>query len=414
MTGREAAAYLEVKRETLYAYVSRGLLRGVPAERGRERLYLREDIERLKARHDARSGHGPVAASALRWGEPVLETAISSIRADGHTYRGRSALELAKTCSFEEVAELLWGSPGNADIWCLINPEISVSLYKLASLVPRGAGPLTALSIAVPALAATDPTRFDMVSVSTDPRSYAFVVEVSRARNLIRDMAVLAGLSRGKEEVARALEGRCVAEKLLLSLGGRPSKKAVDAMDTALVLMADHELNASSFAVRIAASAGADLYACASAGLATLSGPKHGGECNRIEALVAEAGRPERAARVIHERAQRGDTIPGFGHPLYPNGDPRTTLLLEAAVAIAPRSVALRTLLALVTAMREAGHEPPTVDAGLVGLSFALGLPQGSAAAIFAIGRAAGWIAHALEQRAAGFLLRPRARYVGP
>jgi citrate synthase len=214
--------------------------------------------------------------------------------------------------------------------------------------------------------------------------------------------------------VERAIEQPTLARVLLVSLGARPTARNERAMNRALVLLADHELNASSFTARVAASAGADLYACVSAGLATLSGPRHGGIGARVEALLAEVGRPERARLVIQDRAQRGDEIPGFGHPLYPDGDPRAPPLLESAAALAPRSLALRTLFALVQAMREAGRPLPTVDVALAAIGSALGLSRGAAVAIFAVGRTAGWIAHAFEQREAGYLLRPRARYVGP
>ncbi|MDC0676049.1 helix-turn-helix domain-containing protein, partial [Nannocystis radixulma] len=119
VSGKEAAALLGVKRETLYAYASRGLVRSEPGGAGRERRYSRDDLERLKARRDARSGHGPVAAGALRWGEPVLESALTAIEAAGPRYRGRPAVELAEATSFEAVAELLWSGvlPEQAPRW---------------------------------------------------------------------------------------------------------------------------------------------------------------------------------------------------------------------------------------------------------------------------------------------------------
>jgi citrate synthase len=185
-------------------------------------------------------------------------------------------------------------------------------------------------------------------------------------------------------------------------------------VDRALILLADHELNPSSFTVRVAASTRADLYACTSAGLAAISGPRHGGNCDRVEALVAEVGRPEQAHRALVERSRRGEPVHGFGHPLYPDGDPRTAPLLRAALELAPRRTSVRTVAAIIEAMEDLGREPATVDLGLVALAHALGLPPGSAAGMFAVGRAAGWAAHVFEQRAQGFILRPRARYVGP
>jgi len=182
---------------------------------------------------------------------------------------------------------------------------------------------------------------------------------------------------------------------------------------SALVLCADHELNASAFASRVAASTGADIYACVSAALSALSGPRHGGAANRVEALVQEIGEPEAARRVVNERASRGDPVEGFGHPLYPGGDPRGQVLLELASALAPRAEGVRTCLALVDAMDRDGRGGVTLDAGLVALAAALGLPAGSAVGVFAVARSAGWIAHAVEQYEAGYLVRPRARYLG-
>jgi citrate synthase len=416
VTGAEAAALLGVKRETLYAYASRGLLRGMPGEKGRARLYLRADIERLKARHDARAGHGPAAAGALRWGEPVLESALTAIGPRGPVYRGHEAVALAlRDVPFEAVAELLWTGelPAERAAASARPGRLPVRAAKLAALLPGDTPPVAALALAVPALGAHDATRH-VAATTGEGRIPTGEAERARARALVRTMAALVGLGRDPRHVAAALEAEGAAQRMLLALGVNPTKKAERIVDRALVISADHELNASTFTVRVAASTGADLYACVSAGLAALSGPRHGGETARFEALVAEAGRPERAAAAVHERMRRGEPIAGFGHRLYPDGDPRSLALLDTARAAAPQSAALRTVLAIVEALRDAGHEPPTLDVGLVAVSAALGLPPGSAAALFAVGRAAGWIAHTFEQREAGFMLRPRARYTGP
>jgi citrate synthase len=174
----------------------------------------------------------------------------------------------------------------------------------------------------------------------------------------------------------------------------------------ALVLLADHELNASTFAVRVVASTGASLGAAVAGGLAALSGPRHGAATAQVEALFDEVERRGDAARVVAERLQRGEYLPGFGHPLYREGDPRGRALIEAL----PSGGLLAEIAAAVDAL---GGWRPNVDFALVALRRALALPRGAALALFAIGRSAGWIAHALEQQQGGRLIRPRARYVG-
>lgn len=410
LDARQAAELLGVKPATLYAYVSRGLLSSVAAVRGRGHRYARSEVMRLKGRAEARSGHGPVAAAALDFGEPVLETAVSAVDAQGPRYRGLSAVELAqKGVPFESVAELLWSGslPATPPQWAT---DPSLSAARILPLIPRGTAPLAALALLVPALALRDPARF-----ATPPET-----EKERARQLLIQLA--AGLALGGDSDAQrfssALSAPSIAAAVALALGkGRrnlATGELLPAINQALVIIADHELNMSTFAARVAASAGADLYACFSAALAALSGPRHGGACDRVEALVAEAARSREPAVVISDRMRRGETVPGFGHPLYPEGDPRTPPLIELAQRLGGKRSGVDTLLALVAAMTAAGYPPPSVDFGLVALTLALGLPSGSAACLFAIGRSAGWVAHILEQRQSPVGLRPRARYVGP
>ncbi|HVE83543.1 MAG TPA: citrate/2-methylcitrate synthase [Myxococcales bacterium] len=405
VSARQAAKLLGIKLGSLYAYVSRGLVRSVSGEGRKARLYVRSDLERLRARRDAHRGHAPVAAGALRWGEPVLDSAISGIDGAGPLYRGHRAVRLAvEGTPFEPVAELLWTGtlPAPAPEWP--RPERPLDLRRLAELLPDGSPPVAVMAAMAPLLAVADAGRFGAAADA----------ELHRARRLIRHLAASFALPRAPARAAEALAAPSISAAVCLALGLPRRAAAREAVDRALVLCADHELTASTFAARIAASAGCDLYACTQAALAVVQGPEHGGACDRIDALVAEAGRPERAAATVRDRARRGEALPGFNHRLYPRGDPRGPPLLAAAEALAPRSPGVRTMAALVEAMRALGHPGPSVDAGLVALAAALGLPAGSAVGLFALGRSAGWIAHALEQRAAGFMLRPRARYVGP
>jgi len=401
VSAREAAALLEIKLPTLYAYVSRGQLQSSPGARGPARLYRRDEVERLRARHRARAGHGAVAAGALRFGEPALDSAITEISPAGPRYRGHLATQLAQRgIKFEAVAELLWrGEHGNDVHW---EPsDIAFPVSRLAPLVPAGAPPSAALPLVVASAAIRDRARFDPT----------LDAELSRARALIRRMAASLALGGAPGRVRRALAAKTVAGAVAVALGAAERTAAVRRLDELLVLSADHELNASSFAARVAASTGADLYACVGAALGALSGPLHGGACDRVEAFIAEAGDPLRAAAVVYERTRRGDAVPGFGMPLYPDGDPRAAFVLAR---IRSRAKPVRTALALAEAMQRSKRQRPTIDFALVTAAHALDLPPGAASAIFAVGRAAGWIAHVLEQRQAGYLMRPRAKYVGP
>jgi citrate synthase len=403
MSTNEATQLLGVKRETLYAYASRGLVRSAAGASQRARVYNRDDVDRLRARSQARAGHGPVAASALRWGEPVLETRIGSITREGPLYRGKSAVELARDgASFEDVCALLWGAPFRPE-QDLDARRLGAPVAHLRALLRPRAEPFDGMLVTAGVLAAAEQHAEPSLEMAR-----------SRAAALMRRLVAACGLVDGADAVNASLEAATTARALLVALGGRTTASSISAMTEALVLAADHELNPSTFAARVAASAGASLPACTMAALAAASGSLHGAATARVEAFVTEVARPERAAAAVGERLARGDSVPGFGHPGYPEGDPRGARLLEVAQRIGAKSRGVRILTSVVNAMELVARERPTVDVGLVALSAALGLPRGAPLAIFACGRVAGWIAHALEQRAAGFILRPRARYIGP
>jgi len=339
-----------------------------------------------------------VAAGALDWGEPVLESAITAVGPLGPYYRGQSAHELAGSAGFESVAELLWtgARPDDATTW-----ERTFVPSKWLAALPAEVSPLRMLAAAVPMMAAHDPAPPE----ETD--------ELPRARRLVRRLAACLALRAEGARARVALEAASIAETLAIAFDAAPNPdSAIALIDRILVLCADHELNPSTFAARIAASTGADLHACVAAALATLSGPRHGGASERVEAVVQDVDSPRRASGWVRERIRRGQGIPGFGHRLYPEGDPRVAPIVDAlGRADAP---ALRTLQALRRAVEEQAGLSPNLDFALVAGAAAMGLPPGTAGALFAVGRSAGWIAHALEQRAAGYLIRPRARYNGP
>ncbi len=185
-----------------------------------------------------------------------------------------------------------------------------------------------------------------------------------------------------------------------------------DLIRRVLVLLADHELNASAFVARCVASTGATPYAVVSAALGALSGRRHGGQSARAEALFLEIGDSADPMPGMAARLARGDDLPGLGHPLYPDGDPRARAIIEAIARARPASGAR--IAAAALAAKQLTGQHPNVDFALGAAVTALGLPDGSALALFLVGRTVGWIAHAIEQYESGVLIRPRARYTGP
>jgi citrate synthase len=370
ITAEAALGRLGIARQTLYAYVSRGLVRTRPAERDpRRSLYDPRSIDALLERRHRGRARQAVAASTIDFGEPVLASRITRIANGGLLYRGRDAIELATTATLEEVAALLWEAP--------IFPPLRASGFVPAE--PRS--PIARCLRRVASL--------------TGPAIWA-----RGAAALHADAAAL--LRRIAEAACNARAGGAVHTAMARAWG--VDAAGADLIRRALVLCADHELNASAFAVRVVASTGAALPACLLAGLAALSGPLHGGMTERIGALLAEPGMLADPRSALAARLDRGERLPGFGHRLYLDGDPRATALL-AALDPGPW---WRDMFA---AAEEMTGQRPNIDTALVALERTLHLPEGSALAIFAAGRTAGWIAHALEQRQDGRLIRPRASY---
>ncbi|MDQ7972077.1 MAG: citrate synthase [Rhodocyclaceae bacterium] len=368
----DALALLKVRPQTLYANVSRGRIR-TRTDRGdpRRSLYHRDDVQRLATRREGRRSSAVLAGEAIRWGEPVLASGISTVVDGRLCYRGQDASALAQQATLEEVAALLWDGPVDG-------------FAATAGAVLPAAGPLAAALQALAARAATDPPA----------RGRARAALLGEARSLMGTLAdAMAGPATGEHLHQR-----------LAAAWGRP--RSADLLRRALVLLADHELNASTFAARVTASTGASLAACLLSGLATLTGPLHGGAAAAVRALVQASAR-EGADAALREWLALGRTPAAFGHPLYPQGDVRGQALLahfEPPAAF--------------VALREAGErllgEPPNIDFALAALADARRLPPEAPLVLFALGRAVGWIAHALEQQATGTLIRPRARYVGP
>jgi citrate synthase len=380
LTTVQAVAALGVSRQTLYAYTSRGLVRAVadPSD-PRRSLYDPGDVRTLKERKARGRSRREVAASTINWGDPVLPSAITRIVDGKLLYRGHDAIDLSRTSTLEDVAALLWNSGP------LSGPVASAEPASAA--VTRVAG---------------QPGQRCIEAIALMTGSGAWSVSPERAlpdavRLLQQIAAAAAGLNRYSEVTP-------VHELLARSWG--KGRHVADLVRRALVLCADHELNASTYAARVIASTRASLGASVLGGLCALSGPLHGGATDAVRALLSDQSMVSTPEDALAARIAGGDRIPGFGHRLYPKGDPRAAELI-AALSLAPR------WRRVVDAAIRATGTWPNIDFALVLLEKQLRLPLGAAFGMFATGRVAGWIAHALEQWSEGKLIRPRAAYVG-
>ncbi|MEK8049764.1 citrate synthase family protein [Ideonella sp. DXS22W] len=424
MTADEAARHLGVSRATLYAYVSRGLLQreaesanGPGARRSR---YRADSVLRLAAQRRAARNPRQAAQATLDWGLPVLSSSLTLIDSGRLHYRGKDAEALADHATLEEVAALLW-QVDVADLARLaVQPEVLGAEPAARLLAPwRTAatpGPQRSLATMQALLAAQSLASAEGAArpAAAQPSADAAIAEALALLSTMR-----AATSQRAVPSARL---RAAPLHRRLQAVWQLNDPQADLLRRALVLCADHELNASSFTARCVAATGAGLPACVLSGLGALSGPRHGGVTARLEVRWPEwmhaAGDARRLRRLVGalvappvegsgRRVVRETAFTvGFGHPLYPQGDPRARHLLERLPPHPPVTRLLREVQA------QTGWAP-TVDFALVALRHALGLPEGAAFALFAIGRTVGWIAHALEQRAQGRLIRPRAAYVG-
>ncbi|MBB4569524.1 citrate synthase [Rhizobium leucaenae] len=371
LTAEQALTLLGTKSQTLYANVSRGRIRAKPDPTDTRRsLYFTEDVKRLAARHAGRRKSETVAADAIQWGDPVLPSALSTILQGRLFYRGQDAVKLAEQATLEEVALLLW------------------DMRRPLRLKGQGRNDrLPTLTAAFSALA--ERTTTDLPSLGRSPP--ALQTEAESVFGTVAD-ALAPGLPH------------LPLHQRLAEVWNRPD--AGEPIRRSLVLLADHELNASTFTARITASAGAPLSAAALSGLSTLTGPLHGGAWQGVRLLM------DRAAAIGAEEAVRsylaeGRPLSAVGHPLYPDGDARAQALI-ACFTLPPLFSEVRNV------AEELIGERVNVDFALTAMTSAFHLPQDAPLIIFALARIVGWLAHAMEQSASGHLIRPRARYVGP
>jgi len=388
LSAREASAELSISPATLYAYVSRGLIRSEPSSDSRSHRYRAEDVRSLKERRAP--SPEPRGLRSFDADLPVMDSAIATITEDGPIYRGVNCIDLAEKDTLEHAATLLWDVTG-VDPFSEDNcPHVSGEMRAIADAA-RGAAAIDR-TIAVLALAA-----------SGDPRAF------TRAA----DGRAMVGGRILRLVIATMLNGTPSPEPLHFQIAkawAPDNKRAADLIRRALVLLAEHELNASAFTVRCAASTGLNLYDAVIAGLVALKGPKHGG-AGVLAAQFVKTLVDRDVAPIIRERVALGERFAGFGHGVYKHGDPRAQALLEA---LARAGTAEKLTREIPDRIAEATGEFVNIDYALAVLVHALGMPPGNELVLFAMARTVGWIAHAIEQLQHGGLIRPRARYIGP
>lgn len=390
LTAKEAAALLNVKEATLYAYVSRGLVRSqAVSDIPRQHLYLLEDVQQLAERKAQRRDPAKAARDALHWGTPMLDSALTLIADQALYYRGYDAVRLAQERTLEDVAALLW--TGETDHTADLFATRPLLTGAVRSVIDLHLPPMQSLQVALALAAAEDLSAYDL-------RPEAVV------RTGARILWLLSAVAAQTESLSAT-----VAETL--AQAWHPNGASL--LNAALILCADHELNTSSFAARVVASADTTPYAAVMAGLAALCGFKHGGQTERAAAFLRDVGDPSRAHMVIAERLRRGEGLPGFGHRLYPERDPRAAALLTLLGDAYPGAPGLALGHAVIRAAATVTSGVPSIDFALAVLEQTLQLPLGAGLTLFAIGRTVGWIGHILEQYQSQRLIRPRARYTG-
>jgi citrate synthase len=366
--------------------------------------------------------------------EDVIATRSAICRVDGAAgrlyYRGYEIADLAEHASFEAVTALLWhGELPRGEAAAAFARRLAAArglpgpVEAMLRALPRDCHPLDALRTAVSLAAAGDPDVRAEGPEATERKAVRLMSLVPAT------VAAWQRLRTGREPVPARADLSHAAHFLYLLDGREPSPELARLMDVVLTLHADHELNASTFAARVAVATLADLHAAITAAVATLKGPRHGGANEDVLALLREIGEPGRAEAFVEarlggrdrltaaERANPRTRMPGFGHRVYRVDDARARVLRGMAKTIAEgrgRGRLFEVAERVYDAMKARTSLPVNVDFFSAVVYDALGIPSDFCTSIFAVGRVAGWCAHAMEQLADNRLIRPRADYVGP
>ncbi|MEW9521494.1 citrate/2-methylcitrate synthase [Streptomyces tubercidicus] len=394
LSTREAADRLGVKPETVYAYVSRGQLtsRREPGSRGS--TFDAREVDAL-ARRAPRRDPSPSG------GESAIRTGITLIARDHCYFRGVDTSELAAHYSYEEVAEWLWTGELRSGIRFTAPQDALSAARQAVQALPAHSGPVDRLRVAVIAAAAADPLRFDLSEDTV----------VKTARSLIPTLVDALPSHAPKQRAADSLSSR-----LWSRLTTEPADAAaLRVLDAALVLLIDHDLAASTFAARVAASARAHPYAIVSAGFGALDGVLHGAASGLAHRMLLEVLDRGSAATVVADHLRAGRQVPGLGHPLYPGEDPRAHTLFQLLEDMPQARPALEAACQVISTTARHTELHANVDLALAVLTVSTDMPTEAGETIFAISRTAGWIAHALEEYAERPLrMRSSGQYHGP
>lgn len=407
VSGTEAAALLGVKAQTLYTYVSRGVIQSLPAAAGQRRLYLRADIEKLRARPRARRAMGAVAASAMYAGEPIISTSITEITSAGPRYRGRLATELAgEGLPFENIAEFLWTGE-------LLDEPILWAFEPLPSETQRLIRPLEHSRADAPIAHV-----FAMIALSISMargsraerlRSSSTVMA---ARQVMQTFAGCFGFLSRRRTYMPSAGATPIAAAVVRALGLARTDERLRMVNALMVLLADHELSPATFAARVAASSGADLHACLVSAIEASSGRKIGEIYDRTEEFLRGVKSKSELMRRAREYQAVGRVPPGFIQPIYPQGDPRATYVFDLVRRAGRPSRCLDLVLGFLDEAETKLEWKPRMEFCVVALAADLGFPRRAAAGLYILARVAGWVAHVMEQRLSSALLRPRAKFV--
>ncbi|GAA1834050.1 citrate synthase [Pseudonocardia ailaonensis] len=421
LTTAEVARRLDVKPDTVYAYVSRGLLTNVRAGDRRGSRFAQSEVDRLAGRgREARRPSGAIER---------IRTALTRLSDDDVFYRGRPVSVLAAEESAEAVAHLLWTGELRATRFDALPGQVAAARGAVAAL-PGTARLTDRIRVAVAAAAAADPLRHDLDPAAVVRRAEAILATVADALGPSpaiprsgdpSDGAHDAGApTRRAPTAAGPVPGDAghdttgpgsLAHRLWPALSGRPATPSEAALLTRLlVVMADHDLAVSTLAARVAASARAHPYAVVSAALGAIDGQYHGAASTLAHRFLAEALDDPIAA--IAERRRAGLAVPGFGHRVYRRRDPRVEIVLAPLRAAGAPVVAVVDELAERLADRPGGF--PNVDLALAAVAHGYGLPPDAGEAVFAVARITGWVAHALEEYTEpGLRFRAEGVYTG-